>query len=290
MKPLPLSAIVLTYNEEANIEECLQSLAGRVDEIFVVDSGSTDGTLAIARRYTSHIAEHPFRNWADQFNWAADTLPLKHQWIMRLDADERMTPDAWRELGDLWPNLGEDASGIAIMKEFYFMGRVMRHGGHFLPWIRLWRRDRAHFEERPMDEHLIFSSGRVTTLKHPFREEDRKGFRAWLTKHVTYAEREVQALTGPGGDLVAPDLKGSAVARKKWLKQNVYQKLPLFVRPFLYFFYRYVVQRGFLDGKEGFIFHFFQGLWYRMLVDVKLYELRKNRPFDKAQGKESTLR
>jgi len=282
MTKLPISVIILTYNEEKNIENCLRSVCEWVNEIFIVDSYSTDKTLEVASIYTDKIYQHPFETQAKQFNWALDNLPVTAEWIMRLDADEMVTPELADELSSVLHEISSDITGLYVKRRVYFMGRWIRHGGYYPIWLlRIWRRGKAKVEERFMDEHVVLFEGKTIRLKNDIVEKNNKDLTWWIGKHNSYATREAKDMINieqkiSTGDNVTPSLWGLQEQRKRWIKENIYSKMPLFLRPFLYFLYRYFLLLGFLDGKEGLIFHFLQGFWYRFLVDAKVYEMRRS--------------
>ncbi len=271
-----ISLIVLTYNEEKNLEHCLNSVKEWAHEIIIVDSFSTDATLDIARQYTNNVYQHPFENQAEQLNWALDNVPVSGDWVLRLDADEMATPELATEISSVLPGLSPDVTGLYIKRRVYFMGRWMRHGGYYPTWLlRAWRKGCARSEERVMDEHMVLLRGSADYLKHDIKEENRKDLFAWVERQNRYSSREVEALLRPAVQQeIAPSLFGTPVARRRWLKYNVYLRFPPFLRAFLFFLWRYFFQLGFLDGKEGLIFHFLQGCWHRFMLDAKLYEFR----------------
>ena len=278
---VPISVIILTYNEEKNIEECLKSLQGWAGEIFVVDSGSSDKTLEIAKKYTNKIYQHPFETQAKQFNWALDNLPIITRWIMRLDADEMVTSELANEICGILPGLPPDITGLYVKRRVYFMGKWIKHGGYYPIWLlRIWRKGKAKIEERFMDEHVVLFEGKTAQLRNDIEEKNKKDLTSWIEKHNSYATREAKDMIDIEQrvsivDNVEPSFFGSQEQRKRWIKENIYSKMPFFIRPFLYFIYRYFFRVGFIDGKEGLIFHFLQGFWYRFLVDAKIYEYRK---------------
>lgn len=277
----PISLIILTYNEELNISQTLESVKAWVGELIIVDSFSTDETLAICRRYTDKIHQHPFENQAQQFNWALDHLPIAHPWVLRLDADERVTPELADEIARTLPSLPETVTGIYLKRQVHFMGRWIRHGDYYPMWfLRLFRRGAGRYEELT-EEHIVLSRGATVRLTHDFIDENHKGLSFWVDKHNQWAigeMRDLLAMAGHGtlpAGTVRPALFASQERRRRWLKVHLYARLPLFLRAFLYFAYRYVIRLGFLDGVEGLIFHFLQGCWYRFLVDAKIYEARR---------------
>ena len=273
---LPISVIILTYNEELNLENCLESIVSWAGEIIIIDCFSTDKTLEIVKKYTDRIYQHSFINYAQQFNWALNNVGIKGEWVIKLDADERIPLELWREIARVLPNVPIEVNGFYIKRRVYFMGKWIKHGDYYPTWIlRLWRKGFGRLEQRQMDEHTILSSGKTLKLKNDFFEENKKNLTTWIDKHNKYADREVDSIINPSGDLISPSFSGSPVERKRWLKDKFYLRLPLFCRAFLYFIYRYFFRLGFLDGKEGLIFHFLQGFWYRFLIDAKIYERKK---------------
>ncbi|MDP3015295.1 MAG: glycosyltransferase family 2 protein [bacterium] len=289
---IPLSIIILTYNEEIHIERLMKNIADWADEIFVVDSYSTDKTLEIAKALTNadltrtnadsqrgsvKVVQHKFENQAQQFNWALDNLKIKNEWILRLDADEYLTEELKQEIGETLFNMGtsdvpnidvnvrtsdvQKINGYYMKRRVYFMGRWIKHGGYYPTWIlRLFKKGKARSEQRAMDEHIILSEGKAEKLKNDFIDDNKKPLADWIAKHNNYSSREAE-------DVLRKDYGAGK-------KRNFYYKFPKFLRVFLYFIYRYFFRLGFLDGKEGLIFHFLQGCWYRFLVDAKLYEAK----------------
>lgn len=270
-----LAIIILTRDEEQNLPFALSSLDGLGARVFVVDSGSTDRTREIAERAGCKVAEHSFTNHAAQFNWALDHLPIESAWVMRLDADERVMPELLDELRRVLPVAPDDVTGFEIKRRVYFWGRWIRHGGYYPTWLfRIWRRGSARCEARWMDEHMLSSGGRVERLAHDIIDENHKGLTFWTDKHNRYADREVRDLLSLESAGAPVELEGQA-GRKRWLKQNLYARSPLFFRAFAYWGLRYFGQGGVLDGRPGLVFHFLQGFWYRFLVDAKLVERRR---------------
>lgn len=275
--PSRISIIILTYNESLHLGRCLESVSGLSDDIHVVDSFSTDDTAAIAERFGARFVQHPFVHHARQFQWAMDHCPLRYEWCMRLDADEYLEAPLVREIQERLPALPEEVTGVYLKRKVYFKGKWIRHGG-FYPHIllRLWRKGAAGMEQRWMDEHMVLTRGASVVFREDFVDYNLNGIHWWISKHNNYATREMIELLNikyhflPGDDrlLATP---GQA-RRKRWLKERVYAALSPGLRAFGYFCYRYVFRFGFLDGYYGFIFHFMQGFWYRLLVDVNLME------------------
>lgn len=274
MKP-SISLIVLTKNEAENLRFCLDSVKDLTSEIIVVDSGSTDDTLKIASEYGARIFTHPFKNQAEQFNWALDNTNPQGGWILRLDADEYLLPELKAEILDALESAAGEISGFFLKRRVYFMGRWIRHGGYYPTWIlRLFRLGMARSELREMDEHIVLTGGgKIEYLKKDFVDENHKSLTWWIEKHNQYATREAEAEFAESGGINS-DILGDPAERKRWWKNNFYARAPLFWRSLAYFLFRYFIRLGFLDGIPGLIFHTLQGFWYRFLVDVKLYQLK----------------
>lgn len=270
-----LTVLVLTKDEEANLPALLASLDGLPCRVLIVDSGSTDATVAIADLAGCQVVEHPFVNQAEQLNWAMGALPITTPWVMRMDADERLTPQLAAELQAKLLKLPADVVGLEVKRQVWFWERWIRHGAYYPTWlVRIWRNGQAVCEDRWMDEHMVVTGGRVLRLDYDIIDENHKGLTFWTDKHNRYADREVKDLVAIEASRGASSLEGQA-GQRRWLKENLYARSPLFLRAFLYWFYRYVIRLGFLDGIPGLVFHFLQGFWYRFLVDAKIYEDRR---------------
>jgi glycosyltransferase involved in cell wall biosynthesis len=273
-----VTVVILTFNEERNIERCLDSLAGFTDDIVIVDSASTDNTLKICDSHHCRIYEHAFVNQALQFNWALDHVPLDRPWILRLDADEVLPLRLKEELNELVKTSDRDITGIYLNRRMYFMNRWLKHGGIYPHYIlRLFKNGMARYEEKT-EEHLILTNGRAISAKHDFLEDNRQNhLKYWLRKHDDLSDGEIRdtllETQDPDNDL-NPRLFGSKVERTRWFKTRVYARSPLFLRAMGYFVYRYVFRLGFLDGVPGLIFHVLQAFWYRFYIDARIYEER----------------
>ena len=285
-----LTVIVLTKDEEANLPSLLASLVRLAAGIFVVDSGSTDRTVEIARAAGCRVVTNPFVNQAQQLNWAIDNLPIATPWVMRLDADERLTPELVEELRRVLPTLPEDVTGLYVKRQVWFWGRWIRHGGYYPTWLlRIWRNSCARCEQRWMDEHMVLLSGRAIRLQHDIIDENLKGLTFWTDKHNRYTDREVKDMLPPTDGKRQAAYLGDQAGRRRWAKDNLYVRAPLFLRAFIYWFYRYFIRLGFLDGVPGLVFHFLQGFWYRFLVDAKIHEQRLKAAARPAAGHRSSV-
>ena len=263
-----LTVILLTYNEEPNLPQALRSVCGWADQVIVLDSYSTDRTVEIARDFGCEVYQHSFEDYARQRNHAL-TLPTRNDWVLFLDADEWLPEELKREIAEVISR-NPPENGFYIKWRFIWMGRWIRRG-YYPTWIlRLFRYSKARCEERGVNEHLIVEPP-VGYLNHDFIHEDRKGLAEWIAKHVRYARREAEELLkrqhGVEQTEINARLFGTQAERKRWLRRHIWERLPPFVRPWFYFVYRYVLRGGFLDGKEAFVFHFLQALWFPLLID-----------------------
>lgn len=269
-----MTAIVLTKNEEKNIGNCLDSISGLVERVIVVDSGSTDKTVEIAKSYGAEVYHHEWIHYANQFNWALDNIEIRSKWIYRIDADEVVTPELKNEIEAACAEHDSDDVNAFIMKfKIFFMGRFLTHGGVYPFYnVTIFRNGFGRYEDRAMGEHIVVNSGSTAMLSNDCLHYDFKSLDAWIDKHNKYATREVDdyyAVRSANSELA--NLYGEA-EKAKTLRDGLYYRLPKFFRAHLYFFYRYYVKLGFLDGKPGKIYAFLQAYWYRYLVDAKLYE------------------
>ncbi|WP_159467598.1 glycosyltransferase family 2 protein [Dyadobacter sp. 3J3] len=273
-----LSVIILTNNESKHIGRCIKSLLLITDKIFIIDSFSTDNTVAIAEELGATVVQNPWVSYAFQFNFGIQNNPFQTQWLMRMDADEYITPELAEELKTSLSTTPENISGLYVKRRVFFMDQWINHGGYYPIWLlRIWRRGLGVCEELWMDEHIKLSSGITAQLQNDIVDHNLNNLTWWTQKHNNYAIREVIDLLNikynfGNKETVTPDFWGSQEQRTRFLKIK-YANLPLFTRPFLYFTFRFIFKGGFLDGKKGLIWHFLQGFWYRFLVDAKIYEV-----------------
>lgn len=281
---VPLSIVVLTYNEELNIAQCLRSIAGWAEEVFVVDSFSSDRTVEIAREHEAKIVQHEFNGYADQRNWSLKQLPFSQEWVLYLDADEMAPPELRDEVAAVLADVPPEVQGFYIKRRLIFMGKWIKWGGYYPTWLlRLFRPGAAHCDERSVNEHFSVG-GQTRALRNDLIHHDQRGFSHWIEKHNKYATLEARELmraesikNGVASASVPAKMFGEPPERTQWLRTVVWARAPLLARPFLYFIYRYVFRLGFLDGREGFVYHFFQGLWFQFLTDVKYLEIKRGR-------------
>ncbi len=266
---LDITVIILTKNEQKNIEACILSAKTIASRIIVVDSGSTDETVEIANRCGAETVFHEWHGHAAQFNWALDNCDISTQWVFRLDADERISDELAAEIKEsLSSEDSKDVAAYEMRWQMYFMGKHLKHGGNHKSYVvRLFRFGKAYVEDKSMDERFVVD-GKTEKLTSDFIHYDYKGLDEWLTKHIWYSGLELRMYNGQ------MTMEGGNEEQKR--KRGFYYKLPKFLRARFYYWYRYYFQLGFLDGREGKIFIYLQSYWYRFLVDTKIYEQEKN--------------
>ncbi len=267
-----MSVIVLTCNEEANLPDCLASLDGLDCDVYVVDSGSTDKTLEIAAEAGATVVTHPFDNYSAQRNWCQGNLAITTDWVLHLDADERLTPGLVAEIGLALRASSETVDGFMLRRRTVFMGKWIKHGGHYPSYqLRLFRKDRGRCENRLYDQHFL-CDGHIGALSNDYIDIVTASFNEWTARHLRWAKVEAAEMARGYGndDRLRPRLSGDPRERRRWLREKIYARSPIYIRAIAYFFYRYVLRLGFLDGKQGLVFHLMQGLWYRFVIDVNL--------------------
>ncbi|MET0384490.1 MAG: glycosyltransferase family 2 protein, partial [Polyangiales bacterium] len=284
-----ITVLTLTFNERVHIERCIRSAQQFARAVFVVDCGSTDGTVELARSLGAHVVHHAWENHhGRQVNWALAHLPIETEWVFRLDADEWVTPELAAELNERLVQVPPGVDGIVMRRRMYAFGRQLRWGGQGrIHLLRLWRHGHARCEERWMDEHIVLDGGRSLMFEHDFADENHRPLTWWISKHAGYALREAvdtvlaRRAVSPDAAVVTTLPDDPVSRRKRWLKLNVYARVPRFVRPGLFFGYRYLGQLGVLDGVPGLAWHVLQGFWYRFLVDAILFDIERRA---KAEG------
>lgn len=279
---LPVTVIVPVRNEAHNLPRCLESLKG-VGEVYVIDSGSTDDTEAIARSYGARVVQfHYVGGWPKKRQWAMDTLPLAFDWILLLDADEVLTPELCDEIRIAIEERNVDGYYIAL--EMYFLGRRLRHSGASFWKLSLFRKGRGRYECRLQDQDASMADmevhehvavvGATRRLKHPLVHHNVESLSRYIQKHNEYSNWEARVwLDGGRGDEIQPSLWGTQAQRRRWLRRRF---LMIPGSPVLFFVYKYIFRVGFLDGVPGLIYCIFQGTQF-FHIKAKIYELRAAR-------------
>lgn len=294
-----LTVLILTKNEEQNLRKCVESFRGVAKRFVIVDSYSTDGTKQVAQSLNTELQERGSKldfyeniwiDYATQFNWGLKNTSISTKWSMRMDADEELLEGLAEEIDTRLTGLPEDVSGVILNRRVYFLGRWIKHGGRYPEkLLRIFRTGQAICEQKIMDEHLLLKEGHTVEFKNDLIDNNTKDLDWWIGKHNWYSNREVldyqltigktlkeaENRSGKQQNFLGHAISSKQAKRKRMIKNYGYYSLPKFFRSYLYFIYRYYIRFGFLDGKEGKIFHFLQAYWYRFLVDAKMYECEK---------------
>lgn len=278
---IPVSLIVPTRNEELNLDRCLESVQNLVDECFVIDSESADNTTTVAQQRGATVVNLAYVHnsiipWI--YQWGLENLPIRNDWVLILEADQALTPALRSELETLFARSAISEGGFYIRREQIFRGRRLRFGGYGNKYmLKLFRRDISELDPNEEDTRVYVrgTTGRLQApiLEHNWKEDE---ILFYLQKHLRYAEAfardELRRRNSGIAWKTKPRLFGTPDQRTLWLK-TMYYKAPLYIRPFIYFSYRYFILLGILDGKEGAIFHFLQAFWFRLITDIRLEEL-----------------
>lgn len=286
-----ITAIILTFNEEKHIARCIQSLQAVCSRICIIDSHSTDRTVDIARDLGAEVYSHVWENnYAKQLNWGIQEAHIQSAWTLRIDADEYLTEELQQEIKHKLPALSSNIAGVEFTRKVIFKGRWIRFGGFYpIHLLRLWRTGLGACEQRLMDEHIILSSGKTIRFTEHVVDENLNSMHWWVLKHNNYARREAaDALNQKYQFTYTTDLSATGNSQahtKRTAKNSLYNRMPIGFRAIAYYVFRFIFQLGFLDHPKVWIFHFMQGFWYRLLVDINIYEAEKA-----AQGDLNRLR
>jgi glycosyltransferase involved in cell wall biosynthesis len=280
------TVILLSFNSRETLSATLGSARLVSDEIFVVDSYSSDGTVELARSFGAEVVQHAFEHYGAQRNWAIDNLPISRHWQLHLDADESMDGELVAAIQAL-PDEPEH-SGYFLRRYVRFLGRVLRHGGMSPTWhLRLFRTGVGRCEDRKYDQHFLLDSGSYGKLAGAMVDDHRMSLTEWTVRHNRWSDSEVAELEAGGiSGRLRPNARGNPAERKRFLREK-YNRLPLFVRSFGLFVYRYLFRLGFMDGTEGFIFWVLQTFWAHFLIDAKIWEKRHAAQLD--DGRRSAI-
>ena len=282
---IPVSVLIPAKNEEANLPACLESLS-RADEVFVVDSQSSDRSVEIAEQYGATVVQFHFDGrWPKKKNWSLENLPFRHQWVLIVDCDERIPPELWEEIEAAIQN--SDYDGYYLNRKVFFLGTWIRHGGRYPDWnLRLFKHKKGRYEnlkteeirntgDNEVHEHVILE-GSSGYLKNDMLHIDFRDIYHWLERHNRYSNWEARVYLNllnskDESGTIGASLWGNAVQRKRFLKK-LWVRLPF--KPTLRFILFYIIQLGFLDGKAGYIYGRLLSQ-YEYQIGVKLYELQK---------------
>ena len=282
MPSTQFSIIVLTFNEEIHLPRLLKSIQTLNASTYILDSGSTDKTLEIAENFGCEVKNNPFINHPKQWDAALKSFDIKTPWVVCLDADQQVTSELIGLLSNFRDDDFKDVSGIYFNRKNIFKGKWLRHGGYSPVYLlKMFRYGVGYSDLNENMDHRFIVPGKTIIWKNGFIVEENlkeNEISFWINKHNRYsdlvAQEEWERLQQLRTQTLQPDLFGSPDQKKAFLK-SIWWKMPLYVRPFIYFFHRYFIQLGILDGKQGFVFHFLQAFWFRLVVDIKIDEIKK---------------
>ena len=278
---LPVSVIVAARNEARNLPRCLESLR-QAGEVYVIDSQSTDATVEIARSFGAQVIQFHYQGgWPKKRQWAMDSLPFTYDWILLIDADEALTPELDAEIKQAIQNPTVD--GYYIRLQMFFLGRELRHSGASFYKLLLFRRGKASFECRlkeqddsmadmEVHEHVVAdSNANIGKLRHALLHHNVESLSHYIRKHEKYSNWDARVwFEGETNSGLSPSPFGSQAQRRRWLRK-LFFSVP--GSPALFFFYKYIMCLGFLDGVPGLIYCGFQGIQF-FHIKAKIYELK----------------
>ncbi len=280
---IPVSVLIPAKNEEANLPACLVSLE-RADEVFVVDSQSSDRTMEIAQEYGANVVQFYFNgSWPKKKNWSLENISFRNEWVLIVDCDERITPELWLEIEQVIQS--PTCNGYYLNRRVFFLGKWIRHGGKYPDWnLRLFRHRIGRYEnlnteniantgDNEVHEHVVLT-GKIGYLKNDMLHEDFRDLYHWLERHNRYSNWEAKVYYNilkqqDNSHTIGANLWGDPVQRKRFLK-HIWVRLPF--KPMLRFILFYFINLGFLDGKAGYIYARLLSQ-YEYQIGVKLYEL-----------------
>ncbi|WP_408070388.1 glycosyltransferase family 2 protein [Butyrivibrio sp. JL13D10] len=281
-----LTVLILTKNEELNIEKCIRSCSNVAKRLVIVDSFSDDNTEKICKRLaeefrekniTIDFYEHEWTDYSTQFNWGLNNTLISTKWVFRIDADEYLTPELISEINTRLKKIKSNVYGVEIKRRIIFMGRWIRFGGMYPRFfLRIFRYGYGECEKRKMDEHIVVKGNAIIRFKNDLVDENKKDLTWWINKHNGYSIREkadyLEYKTrrkAKTNEVVNMSFQAKMI---RLLKEGCYYRLPLLMRAKMYYLIRYYFMLGFLDGTQGKIYHFLQAYWYRFIVDAKVFE------------------
>ena len=288
-----LTVVILTYNEEKNIGNCIRSCGGIADRILLMDNCSTDSTKEIAESLGAEVYQTE-RTYKERIAMLGSEIDINTDWILYMDADERLTLESATELKALCDkHVSSDVNGIVCRYRERFLGKDLFHGDTVGRKLRVYKPGMAYMEDVELDEHIVLKSGRCVYMKHDFIHLDFNGIEHWIAKHNGYSKRHAKEFMEIKHGRKEVRLEGLAEISKlrRILKYKFYYKLPIGLRAWIYFVYRYYFRLGFLDGQTGRMYIFFKAYWYRYLTDAYICELQnREKSFsDEADAREKTL-
>lgn len=289
MQLCPIAVIVITFNEEVNLPNALNSVSQWAEQVFVVDSYSTDNTTKVAETYGAKTYQNTFKSVGAQRNWALNNLPIKGDWVLFIDGDEYLSEEIKQEISTKLGTIHEDVHGFYTQIKYKHFGRWLRHGDLYQNLIRMIRKDKGTYIDTEGWHEKMNVTGKVSRLNSYIIHDDQKDLSEWISKQNIRISNDARERIE--NDLKAKSLplqnsnNGSTIegGGSRWLRNMVLLKLPSQIRPFTQFLYRYILRLGFLDGWPGFIYHFQYQFWYPLMVEVLYYQLKKKKLIEESK-------
>jgi len=275
-----ITALIITKNEEIHIERCINNIKKLVSDVLIIDSFSNDNTIEIAKKLNIKFIQNNFINHAKQFNFGLCQLSQDTDWVLKIDADEILTSSLIAEIKNKLPQLDKNINGIYIKRHLVFQDTLIKYG-RLSPvrLLRLFRFQKGKCDNRWVDEKIKVE-GKTVQFKEYIIDQNLKSLSEWIRKHDRYSSAEALnylliKYNSLFNNIEQSQLNFETPSLVSLKSRNLYAKLPLLIRPFIIFSYRYFFCLGFLHGKAGLIYFFLQTLWYRILVDAKILEVEK---------------
>lgn len=289
-----IGVILLTYNEEIHIKRCLDNLLLLTSNIYVVDSFSNDKTVDILCEYGIIFCQNEFLNHSNQLNFAIDSFPFETIYILRMDCDEILSIELINEIKTSnMLAIDSDISGFYIKRKVKFLNKILNYGNINPIWLlRLWKRGKGFCDDKLMDEKIVVTDQKTAKFQNIILDNNLNNLTWWTNKHNNYSNREALEILKSKYIVSSYSFKGNCYSIDYFISllKVLYNKMPIFFRSFLLFFYSYFLKLGILDGLPGFIWNILQVFWYRYLVDVKVYEFEYLHDFDKEKIKENLIK
>jgi len=275
-----ITALIITKNEEIHIERCINNIKKLVSDVLIIDSFSNDNTIEIAKKLNIKFIQNKFINHAKQFNFGLSQLSQDTDWVLKIDADEILTSSLIAEIKNKLPQLDKNINGIYIKRHLVFQDTLIKYG-RLSPvrLLRLFRFQKGKCDNRWVDEKIKVE-GKTVQFKEYIIDQNLKSLSEWIRKHDRYSSAEALnylliKYNPLFNNIEQSQLNFETLSVVSLKSRNLYAKLPLIIRAFIIFSYRYFFCLGFLHGKAGLIYFFLQSLWYRILVDAKILEVEK---------------
>jgi len=272
-----LTVIIVTFNEEKLISRAIESVAKLNVETIIFDSFSSDRTKEIAESFGCKVIQDYWENWTVKINSAISSKLIKTPWVMRVDADEFLTDELISELkSESFFDVDNEVVGFNIYRRIHFLGKWIRHGDMYQKCTRIFRYQHVKYEERILDEHVA-TNGKILQTRGDLVDSQDKGLSFWLKKHIRNAQIECYVDWNNTNQKDSWKNHHGMMKLRRFLKEEIYSRIPFFIRPPMYWFYRYFIRLGFLDGIQGLIFHFLHAFWYRLIIDAMIFEAKKEK-------------